>query len=1116
MAYKALYRSYRPQTFGEVIGQKHVIQTLKNAINEKKTSHAYVFSGLRGIGKTTIARILAKAVNCENPINGEPCNNCASCKSIITSTTTDIIELDAASNNGVDEIRNILDKVTFLPTSLNKKVYIIDEVHMLSTSAFNALLKTLEEPPAYVMFILCTTEPHKIPATILSRCQRFDFKQLTINELVTELSYVCNQENISISNDALNGIAEAAEGGMRDALSILDQASVYADGEINIEDINSVTGNVSNRKLLELLDSFNKNDATASINIVNELLDMGKEVSRLVVNVIQFCRDILLYKNVGELAGDKYIYTTQEFKDLASQIEDKKLFNYIDVLVDVQNKIRFTNSQKIYLEVGIMKIVNSTASDSDIIGRIEALEEAVSSGDGFGSSIGPSVSPALLQQMTSLDNKIKKLTAEWEKMNVTAFEEKVNSKIGLLEDVVSKTSVLPESLEERIQILENRTLDIENSIEEPLEEVQNTKQETSSINNININTEELNVLKQDIEKLKEKIDTLDSINTSNVSTSNDDVLIEIIDKLTQLEDSFNLMKATESKPSTLSYDDDRIDSVEDKVGTLSNAVVELRSQVALLNNGFRQPTLEETSEENEFNVDNVLLNDLEEKVASITNDVEVLKEMLNNLPENSILENSYNNEKEEIDLSWVEEEFDCIKADINLLQTKLTNNNYKEETYPTSINSANINSESEILQDKRIESLEKLVDELKTNYFILAKAVESFIKTKDTATPNESIDLSWIESSLSNLDSIVEELQRNSELTNNQINSLIEKVNKLNLDITLTAEQVVKTEVEETTNPLKKRVGPFAEPSVQEQKIIDEAIEELDEEVIDSNNDEVVEEVETEEPVKEEVKKQVEVEKNNQQYSLFDFAEENESDEIEAPSISIEENEPIAEAMAEEEVAETEEIVDSKEEVISIEEKEDINEEQSFIEEVKEDANVTTVEETEEDLTAKIYDVKILENILHETRYPECKAKIADVKAKWATIGDNVGGSLAPIASLLAGGEVVAVARISLVIVFPSASMCNKIMDPDTYKKACDVVNVTYGQHYDFLALPIDVWTEKKIEYHKKYSVGDKYPSLSPFNDPLLRIIKKTKTPTITERQKTIEKMSDFFGEDED
>ena len=253
MAYVALYRTYRPKNFGEVIGQKHIIKTLKNAVAENKTSHAYIFSGLRGIGKTTIARILARAVNCENPIDGEPCNQCKNCLAILNDETTDIVELDAASNNGVDEMREILEKVNFLPSVLRKKVYIIDEAHMLSTAAFNALLKTLEEPPLHVMFILATTEPHKIPQTILSRCQRFDFKQLSVEEISKEINLICEKENIKIENDAVVAIAESAEGGMRDALSILDQASVYSNDTITVEDVDCVTGRISNYKLIDLV-----------------------------------------------------------------------------------------------------------------------------------------------------------------------------------------------------------------------------------------------------------------------------------------------------------------------------------------------------------------------------------------------------------------------------------------------------------------------------------------------------------------------------------------------------------------------------------------------------------------------------------------------------------------------------------------------------------------------------------------------------------------------------------------------------------------------------------------------------------------------------------------------
>ena len=327
MAYKALYRSYRPNSFGTVIGQEHIIKTLKNALTTNKTSHAYIFSGPRGIGKTTIARILAKAINCESLQDGEPCNKCASCKLINNNETPDIIELDAASNNGVDEIRAVLEKVNFLPGVLKNKVYIIDEVHMLSISAFNALLKTLEEPPVHVMFILATTEPHKIPATILSRCQRFDFKPLTVKEIKKNLKNIAEKEKISIEEEALNLVAEASEGGMRDAIGILDQVNAYSTNEITLDDVNNVTGRISNQKMIELLQTISEGNSAKSIDLTNELLSLGKEPSRLVQSLIQLCRDILLYKSTDGEVNDKLIYDDMAFKMLCNANSNKKILD---------------------------------------------------------------------------------------------------------------------------------------------------------------------------------------------------------------------------------------------------------------------------------------------------------------------------------------------------------------------------------------------------------------------------------------------------------------------------------------------------------------------------------------------------------------------------------------------------------------------------------------------------------------------------------------------------------------------------------------------------------------------------------------------------------------------
>ena len=519
MAYVALYRSYRPSSFKEVIGQKHVVQTLKNAVMENKTSHAYIFSGLRGIGKTTIARIFAKAVNCENQTDGEPCNHCKNCLAIINNETTDIVELDAASNNGVDEMRDILEKVNFLPSVLRKKVYIIDEAHMLSTAAFNALLKTLEEPPSHVIFILATTEPHKIPATILSRCQRFDFKQFTLEELKEELKIISFNEKMVINEEALSAIAEAADGGMRDALGILDQASVFSNGEITVEDINSVTGRISNYKLIELISSFKKKDATHSIYLINELINMGKEVSRLVSGIIQFCRDILLYKSVNDELVHKYIYDSEEFKELASNITTNELFYYIDVLVDIQNKIRFTNSQKIYLEVGIMKIINSASEDIDVLNKIHKLEEVVSekeTKDGFMNT------QDLDNKFNNLDNRIKKVATDLEKAKIDEFKEKIESKLDLLEDVSSKNAALPtdlmfrlDNIEDKIRVLNTIKQEIDSKkieeVNEKLKEIEEKFNTSYNLSNELSNNElDISTFKMQISNLEEKVITLES------------------------------------------------------------------------------------------------------------------------------------------------------------------------------------------------------------------------------------------------------------------------------------------------------------------------------------------------------------------------------------------------------------------------------------------------------------------------------------------------------------------------------------------------------------------------------------------------------------------------------
>ncbi|HBF75607.1 MAG TPA: DNA polymerase III subunit gamma/tau, partial [Lactobacillus sp.] len=275
MSYQALYRVWRPQRFDEVIGQTLITQTLKNAVKTKQISHAYLFAGPRGTGKTSMAKIFAKAVNCQHQEDGEPCNQCETCKAITKGTLNDVIEIDAASNNGVEEIRDIRDKVKYAPTEADYKVYIIDEVHMLSTGAFNALLKTLEEPPANVIFILATTEPHKIPATIISRTQRFDFKQIQAKDSLSRMAYILKEKNLSYDDEALKVIAKASEGGMRDALSILDQVISFGDDKVTLDNALLVTGAVRKQLLVTYLTQVTHQETQKALMTIQEILDEG-------------------------------------------------------------------------------------------------------------------------------------------------------------------------------------------------------------------------------------------------------------------------------------------------------------------------------------------------------------------------------------------------------------------------------------------------------------------------------------------------------------------------------------------------------------------------------------------------------------------------------------------------------------------------------------------------------------------------------------------------------------------------------------------------------------------------------------------------------------------------
>ncbi len=399
MGYTALYRKFRPQTFEEMVGQEHITRTLRNQIMANRVGHAYLFNGGRGTGKTTSAKVLARAINCLNPKDGEPCNECEICKAALNGSLTDIVEMDAASNNSVEDIRSIREEVNFLPTKAKYRVYIIDEVHMLSQGAFNALLKTLEEPPEHVKFILATTEPQKLPATILSRCQRFDFKRISNEDIIKRLEIVCKESNIEITKQALNIIASLAEGAMRDALSILERC--VQDGENNIDEdkIKELVGIPKITHIHSITEAIIKYNIDEAMESITKVLDEGKDLNNLLWEVIKYIKDILMVKTGQKLT----IYNETDFenlKKLADEVSKERAISLINELSKLENDMKSSTQRLIVFEAGIIRLCdkelassennsntqisdgNSNINTQEIYARLEKIENYLRAGGG--------------------------------------------------------------------------------------------------------------------------------------------------------------------------------------------------------------------------------------------------------------------------------------------------------------------------------------------------------------------------------------------------------------------------------------------------------------------------------------------------------------------------------------------------------------------------------------------------------------------------------------------------------------------------------------------------------------------------------------------------------------
>ena len=998
MSYKALYRTYRPQIFKDVTGQEVVVKTLQNAIKNNKISHAYLFCGPRGTGKTSIARIFAKALNCTNLNVNEPCDECISCKEISQGINPDVIEIDAASNNGVDEIRDIREKVKYLPSGSKYKIYIIDEVHMLSGGAFNALLKTLEEPPKHVVFILATTEPQKLPATIVSRCQRYEFKSLGVEEISERLKQICDLEDVTITEEALNSISESAEGAMRDPLSILDQAISYGNKNIQIDDINGVTGSLSFDKVIGLGNAIENKNIHNTLEIIHELLSCGKEISKIINGLLVFYRDVLLYKSIGESGYSKYIFEKEEFKEFASKANISKIMYLIDILCDIQSKVKFSTTPNIFLEIALIKMCNVSSDDLDILKRINELENKINN-------------------VSNIEVSTENIVVDNDKVNI--LEAKVNQILNELN-----------RLELRKQI-------------ERIEELK------VAINNISVNSNSGSLdreIQTEIAHLKDKIDELDLFVNKEDNTSND----ELLEKVNELEQKI-------SSNVSVSGDSDLL----------------------------------------------IKINELEEKISNNnSNEIDLVLEKIN------VLENKLNNINVNNSSNSSQVELSDVYAKINQLETKGVSNSCEIDlsgiySRLTALEIKEVNNDVEFLKEDKINELDQSVIALKDD---IDKLKEYVTDIKNIQF--ENYDFSEISEKLMFLEKRIYQIIA-GELSTSK--SIKKEPKKNNGQIMLFGDDILS--VADLDESKKERID-FED--LQKEELIEETAQEetevVKDVVVEEVKEEVVGEITEEQPQEDVIEEEIIEDDNAQEQEINTGLFETEP--VIVPMKEEVKQKPVSsiyfDVNTNSQVIHNEHssiVIRQKEEVLPVEEVE----QNVVVENDNVNNNVVKVEEEPQKDKLASYNVKYIEQILHDSRSIEARNDKVRMEQVWKNMTRGARPEQLAVIEVLQAGMVAVVGNKQFIISFPDVRLCNMVMRSNFKEVAVRILYNLLGDKYNYIALPNDAWSKVSAEYKGQYQIGIKYPTLTPLKIVGLEVIEEEYE---SDTQKAINKTLKMFGQD--